>query len=97
MNLSNEILKEVEQFSELFFTPGEIAIIIEVDELAFIKEIQSKEGEIYKAFQKGRLLGEAKTRKSVRELADNGSAPAQQLMQNIKKDSDHRIILEENA
>jgi len=94
MNLTDEQLKEVESLAELFFSPGDIAIILEVDQECFIRAIATQYSEIYKAYNKGQLLGESKIRKSVMELAENGSSPAQTLMLQLKKESEHRKIID---
>jgi hypothetical protein len=96
MNLTTEQLKQVEELAELFFTPGDIALIIEADKDKFCRSCVLH-GKIRKAFDKGRLLGEAKIRKSIKELAENGSAPAQQLILKIKQESELRNIIEQNA
>jgi len=96
MNLTADQIKEVEELAELFFTPSEIALIIEVDPADFCKEFLYP-GKILTAYNKGRLLAEAKIRKSIKELAENGSAPAQQLLLKIRQESEQRKIIEENA
>lgn len=94
MNLTAEQLKEVESLAELFFSPGDIAIILEVDHDKFISEVHAGFGAAFKAFNRGFLLGESKIRKSVMELAENGSSPAQTLMLQIKKQAQHRKNIE---
>ncbi len=94
MNLPETKLNEIEELAELFFSPAEIATIIEVDPGEFVQDVAYGFGKISNAFNKGFLLGEAKIRKSVKELAENGSSPAQTLMLQLKKNSEHRKNIE---
>jgi hypothetical protein len=96
MNLTPDKINEISVLAELFFTPAEIALIIEVSPEEFCQQFLHP-GKITTAYNKGRLLGESKIRKSIKELAENGSAPAQQLLLKIRQDSEHRKIIEENV
>ena len=67
----------------------EIAVnleIREVDELRAMFEL--REGEAYRAFQRGRLRTEAELRTAIRQAALNGSSPAQQMMISFLKSSE---------
>jgi hypothetical protein len=89
MHLSGEQLKEVEMMASLFFSVEEIAVnleIREVDELRAMFEL--REGEAYRAFQRGRLRTEAELRTAIRQAALNGSSPAQQMMISFLKSSE---------
>lgn len=76
--LTTQLVKDIEQYSSLMFTKDEIAEILEMPSDAFM-ELLEKDEEAFKAFRKGRLVKEAKLRKAVFDLADNGSSPAQTL------------------
>lgn len=79
-------LKEIENFAKVRIPKNEIAII-----LNFEKWDNNKN----KAFQKGRLIGNAEIRKSIFEMARNGSSPAQkQFLELIsQEDSDLMAIM----
>ncbi|OFY87850.1 MAG: hypothetical protein A3F72_02975 [Bacteroidetes bacterium RIFCSPLOWO2_12_FULL_35_15] len=80
--MNTEVQNQVEQYAGLFFSPKEIAIILELEE----KSIDNKDFKIH--YQRGRLKQEALVRRSVFELAINGSSPAQisalQIIENTK-------------
>lgn len=80
MHLTEEQLKEIESMSQLFFTPEEIALNIEVDPYEFLLLIKSHSGPAYKAYMAGRLSSEIELRKAVQLSALHGSSPAQQMM-----------------
>jgi hypothetical protein len=77
----NDITKEdlalVEDLASMFFTPREIAVMIEVNPNDAVTECSSEGNEFYNAFQKGRLQSEMELRKSIIKLAKSGSSPAQ--------------------
>lgn len=74
-----EELKQIQELAALFFTEAEIAEImgLEVDDLIdYNSDIQT---EATIAINTGRMQSEAEVRKSIFDLAKNGSAPAQTL------------------
>lgn len=77
MNLPQESLQKIEEFSELQFRPSQIATILEIDVDLFLEEIESETGNVFKAFVRGQLKGEAEVRKSILNMARQGSTPAQ--------------------
>jgi hypothetical protein len=77
--LSSEQLAEIERLSGLFFDFVSISIVVEIDVHLFLKEIDNTDSQIYKAYFKGKLLAECEIRKSVIQLAKQGSGPAQLL------------------
>ena len=76
--MTTQLMKDIEQYSSLMFTKAEIAEILEMPSDAFMELLENDE-EAFKAFRKGRLVQEAKLRKAIFDLADNGSSPAQTL------------------
>jgi hypothetical protein len=68
--LSEEQIKEVEALAELFFSPEEIQLI---------SGVQAEDPDFKKAYQRGNLKSEAEIRKSIIQLAKDGSSPAQTL------------------
>lgn len=84
MHLTGEQISEIEQMAELFFSPEEIAVNIEVDPDLLSDEIYSGSGEAFQAYTRGWMKGEIPLRKSIVQAANNGSNPAQQMLLNIK-------------
>lgn len=76
MNLESTKLEMIEQLAGLFYTPREIAIILEVDPEDLDNEIASENGEIYTAYMKGYYKSDVELRKSITESALQGSSPA---------------------
>jgi hypothetical protein len=77
MNLSESQLTELELYSSYMFTVEEIAVIIQVNPAELAGKIKDKASTPYLAFARGRLKMEAELRKSIFDLAKNGSSPAQ--------------------
>jgi hypothetical protein len=75
--ISREDLVEITTLAELFFTPDEIALMLEIDRAVMIDQLENNDSEIYRAFQTGRLQSEMELRKSIVKLAKSGSSPAQ--------------------
>jgi hypothetical protein len=67
----NDPIKQIEEVASLQFTDAEIQIICE------LPDQQMLQPEIIRAIQKGRLEAEAMVRRSVKQMANQGSTPAQ--------------------
>lgn len=74
--MTTEQIKEVEELASLHFTEGQISLISGID---------SNNPDFKTAVQKGYLIRESKIRKSIFQLAENGSAQAQMLALKIMK------------
>lgn len=74
--MTQEQFDQVVDFATLHFTEGQISLITGFD---------MNHPDFAKAIQKGYLLSEAKVRKSIFQLAESGSAPAQALALKIIK------------
>lgn len=68
--LDEELVKEIEELAGLFFTANEIQVITGADPQSI---------DFKKAFRRGSLKSEAEIRKSIIQLAKDGSSPAQTL------------------
>lgn len=79
MELTKAQLNEVTEWAMALFSPQEIALIMELDDLAFSRAIATKQGDLYRHYMKGRLISEGKIKKAVINLAESGSSPAQTL------------------
>ena len=86
MEINDDLLSQIEQYSGLMFSREEIADILDVDRQLLTELLD--EGDYLRAFKKGRLLREAQLRKAIFDLAANGSSPAQafaaKLIENAK-------------
>ena len=76
MQLNEVQLQELEEFASLLMSPDDIATILQISAESLRKEIKSKEGPIYTAFVRGKLITEAALRKTTINFAKQGSTPA---------------------
>lgn len=76
---SKDDLEYLTELSSTFLPIENIAILIGVDLSVLETELENIEGEVYEAYQSGRLQTEFSVRKSVFDLAKAGSSPAQAL------------------
>lgn len=75
--LSPENLEQLQASAALMFSVKELAVIIEIDFKKLHALVTNPVTPEYAAFNRGRLEAEAKIRKAIFELANNGSSPAQ--------------------
>lgn len=85
MNLTEEQFDTIEQMAELFYSPEEIAINLEVEPDDLRIQIQAKVGKLHATYMRGWLKGDISLRKGIAQAAANGSNPAQQMMLNIQQ------------
>lgn len=67
----NEQLVDIENYAGFFFTKEEVQIILN------LLDAEINTAQFTKAYLRGKLIAEATIRKSIIELAANGSSPAQ--------------------
>jgi hypothetical protein len=86
MKLTSQQLQQVEELASYFFSPEEVAIVLDVnsDELAI--ELFDQHSAVYKAYQRGKLKSKLELRKSILTLSKQGSWPAQTLAMRILDD-----------
>ncbi len=89
--LPDETQLEIESFASLFFTADEIVIIMQLPADIFHGD-RLTEPDFEIPYKRGRLKKEAELRKSIINLAVNGSSPAQILASQIIKDSELKNI-----
>ena len=82
-DLDNADFEEITRLAALFFTPREIAIMLEVEVELFILECANEHGKCYQAFYGGRLQQEVDLRTSILKMAKAGSGPAQTMAMDI--------------
>jgi hypothetical protein len=75
--ISPENLEQLQANAALMFSVKELSIIIEIDYKHLHYLVTNPKSPEYAAFHRGRLEAEAKIRKAIFELANNGSSPAQ--------------------
>lgn len=92
MCLNDDQLQEVKTLAALFYTPAEIALMIDVVETDFEFDIINKTGPVYRSYQSGRLQSEMELRHSIIRLAKQGSSPAQTAALKIYEDSKIKMI-----
>lgn len=75
-------ISTIEELAGLQFSIEQIALILEIDESEFDAPVYAK------AYLRGKLKAEAEIRKSIFQLAKQGSTPAQkQMMEIIEKNT----------
>lgn len=95
MNWNKEILDELTELAKLpSLTPKQIARILGVDEDEMLDALEDKEHVVCIAYDKGQLLAQAEFDKKLIQLANQGSGPAQTLLNKIKKDTEYNKLLE---
>ena len=80
----------LEDLARLQFSPEDIAIFMEWNKTGyenFILQLQNKEGDLYKQYQKGRLIGEYHARNASMVMAVQGSTPAQTIVHKMIEDN----------
>jgi hypothetical protein len=91
-DITAEELAEVERLAGLFFSPREIAVMLELHLPEILEQLDSNEGNFYRAFQKGRLQNEVDLRKAIMQLARAGSSPAQTMAMDILNKSKAKML-----
>lgn len=79
MEITDDLLSEITGFAESFTSPADIALITGIDSEYLFGQLKIPDSKIRIAFNKGKLLSEAKLRKSIISIACQGSSPAQTL------------------
>ncbi len=93
-SLSEEDLKQITSLAALFFSPREIATMLELDEGDFNEACIGPTfyAKIYTAFQSGRLQSEVDLRTSIMKLAKSGSSPAQTMALDLLNKSKLKLL-----
>ncbi len=85
--MSEELLKDAQEWAELFFTNEELAMLLDMSPSEIRLALEDVDNPLGCAIKRGRLLSEAELRKSILLLAKRGSSPAQatalQLLQRL--------------
>lgn len=83
IQLSDEQKELLEHLAGLFYTPKQIAIILEVDVKEFMMLCEMPDSIAYRLYWKGYYQAEMEFREKVKTLAKLGSSPAQTLLAGI--------------
>ena len=87
-----EELALIEELASYFFTPREIAVMVELDPDEAVFLVSSEGNPFYTAFQKGRLQNEVNLRKAIIQLAKAGSSPAQTMSMDLLNKSKAKML-----
>ena len=85
-------LDEITKFAAAFFTPKQIAIVLQVDSEKFIDECDKEDCDIYLAFHAGRLKSEFEIKQAIVKLAKSGSSPAQTMSMEMLRQSQQKMM-----
>ena len=85
--MTEDLLAQIEEMSSLMLNKNDIATMLELDPDEFVNVLEDKAGEAWKRFQTGRMKTITQVRKSIFELAANGSSPAQTEAMKIIRES----------
>jgi len=85
-------IEEIKSMAAVFFTPKEIALVLEVDVKAFAEACNKEGNRFYNAFAGGRLQSEFELRQSIVKLAKSGSSPAQTMSLEMVKNSQMKMM-----
>lgn len=76
-DITSEDLKQITALAALFFTPKQVAVMLEIREDFMLNEMDHEDSSTYRAFQSGWLQGEVDLRTSIMRNVKAGSSPAQ--------------------
>lgn len=81
-------LEELERLAGLFFSPKQIAVILQFDLEKFKAHLLDDGSPLYEAYQRGKLSSEADLRESIIAIAKQGSSPAQTQAMELLRNQD---------
>jgi hypothetical protein len=90
--LKDKQLVELEELAKLpNFTIRKIALVLKVPE-DWLKDEISKDSPVSDAYHRGKLANEVEFNKKVNMLSNQGSGPAQTLMDKMRKDAEFQEL-----
>jgi len=96
MNLNDEIRNEITELAKI---PGlsiaDIADILGLKRDLFFAELKNPDSDVSQAYNKGKLLNKAELGKIIKRLSDQGSGPAQALMERMLRKIEVQNLLQE--
>ena len=85
--MTDEQLSALEEYAGLFFTKREIAVVLACPLPWLEDRIADETTPEYAAYHRGRIIAEAKVRKSILQHATQGSSVAQEQMRKIIREN----------
>ena len=79
MNLTDQQLEEIKELASLLLEPEEIAVLLDIDTSSFLNEIESRRGEVYQAYFRGKTETKKAILENVIKMARHGSPQAEEL------------------
>ena len=79
MTLNDQQLHEIEELAGLFLTPDEIAILLDIDQAAFIACLRDTNSPAYKHYFRGKTVSKKQIRQNIIKMARHGSPQAEEL------------------
>lgn len=79
MNLTDKQLEEIQELAALLLEPEEIAVLMDIETNAFLREIDTKKGAVYQAYFKGKTETKKAIHENVIKMAKHGSPQAEEL------------------
>ena len=92
VDIKPEDLTEISRLSGLFFTPAEIARMLELNAAEFLAACEDVNSPVYESFYSGRLQGEVDLRTGIMKMAKAGSSPAQTMAMDLLKQSKVKML-----
>ena len=92
MELSEEILNQIQEYASYFLTWQQIAVLVSIPEKDFKEEMENNKSEVYRRYTKGKTLSTLEINKNLVRLAKIGSPQAEILV----KDDINKQQLAEN-
>lgn len=82
MNYSEEILKKIEEWAEIYLPISDMAAILNIPPEVLREDIRNRRSDVYKAYYRGKVLSKVKLRAQEMNLALIGSPLA---LENTRK------------
>lgn len=96
IEINTQDIEEISRLAGLFFTPAEIATMLEIEKQNFVEACLCDDGnEFFRAFMGGRLQGEIDLRTGIMKMAKAGSSPAQTMALDMLRRS--KLNLKDNG
>lgn len=73
MNYSDEILKKIEEWAEIYLPISDMAVILDIPPEKLREDIRDRSSDVYKAYHRGKVLSKVKLHAQEMKLASIGS------------------------
>lgn len=82
MKYSEEILKNIEEWAEIYLPISDMAVILNIPPEVLRDDIRNRNSDVYKAYHRGKVMSKVKLRAQEMKLASIGSPLA---LENTRK------------